>query len=185
MQAVQTLRQLGVEELNLPLPKIVVVGDQSTGKSSLIEAMSEIKVPRSAGTCTRCPLEMNITESSTSKWSCEVYLCKKYIYEGYLQVPGNRLRRSEGATKERPLGPWIQQDPESYHFATVESKEQLPSILRLAQLATLNPDGEYEAYLPGEYCRYWDAPGRRRLSSHARTRLVSSPRSTPTNTLQS
>jgi len=40
-----------VEDLDLPHPKIVVVGDQSTGKSSLIEGMSEIKVLRSAGTC--------------------------------------------------------------------------------------------------------------------------------------
>ena len=50
---VTDLRQLGIEGLQVPLPKIVVVGDQSAGKSSLIEALSEIKVPRSSGTCTR------------------------------------------------------------------------------------------------------------------------------------
>lgn len=33
------LRELGIEELGLPLPKIIVVGDQSTGKSSLIEGI--------------------------------------------------------------------------------------------------------------------------------------------------
>ena len=52
-RAVQNLRHLGVEDLVLPLPKIVVVGDQSTGKSSLIEGISEIKVPRKLGVCTR------------------------------------------------------------------------------------------------------------------------------------
>lgn len=33
------LRKLGIEELGLPLPKLIVVGDQSTGKSSLIEGI--------------------------------------------------------------------------------------------------------------------------------------------------
>ena len=39
MQIIQNLRHLGVERYVLPLPKICVVGDQSTGKSSLIEAL--------------------------------------------------------------------------------------------------------------------------------------------------
>ncbi len=50
---VKDLHKLGLEDLNVPLPKIVVVGDQSAGKSSLVEALSEIKVPRDTGTCTR------------------------------------------------------------------------------------------------------------------------------------
>jgi len=53
VQAMDKLQQLGVETSELPLPKIVVVGDQSAGKSSLVEGLSGIKVPRSSGTCTR------------------------------------------------------------------------------------------------------------------------------------
>lgn len=58
METINHLRTLGVEDIVAPLPKVVVVGDQSAGKSSLIEAISEIKVPRSAGTCTRVCTEL-------------------------------------------------------------------------------------------------------------------------------
>ena len=151
VQAVQALRHLGVEELDLPLPKIVVVGDQSTGKSSLIEGMSEIKVPRNAGTCTRCPLEINLSESVTDTWSCEVFLVKKYIYEGALgssRTPGKSAIKSEGATRHRPLGPWTPQDVEDFHFATITAKSEVEGVLHLAQLATLNPSSPYEKFLP-------------------------------------
>ena len=53
MDTINRLRQLGIEDLVVSLPKIVVVGDQSSGKSSCVEALSEIKVPRFTNTCTR------------------------------------------------------------------------------------------------------------------------------------
>jgi hypothetical protein len=39
---VNRLRASGVEDLGLPLPRIAVVGNQSAGKSSLIEAISGV-----------------------------------------------------------------------------------------------------------------------------------------------
>lgn len=145
VQGVQSLRRLGVEDLDLPLPKIVVVGDQSTGKSSLIEAISEIKVPRGAGTCTRCPLEINLTESTTQVWSCDIYLCIKYAYTGASSTRRG-FRKSEGATRNRPLGPWNSQDTHEIHFATLQSKFDVPDALRLAQLAILNPSTDHNEY---------------------------------------
>lgn len=153
MQAVQALRHLGIED-ELPLPKIAVVGDQSTGKSSLIEGMSEIKVPRGTGTCTRCPLEINLTESTDAdeQWRCQIFLRKEYVYEGNLgngRILGKTASKAEGATRSRPLGPWVQQESESFPFATLASKQDVPHVLYLAQLATLNPGSPYEKYLPG------------------------------------
>ena len=151
----QKLRHLGIEDLGLPLPKIVVVGDQSTGKSSLIEGMSEIKVPRSTGTCTRCPMEINLTQDSSHKWRCKVTIHKKFMYMGQLgtsRAGGKNMARIEGATKSRPLGPWTPQESDDYEFATITSASEVPNVLYLAQLAVLNPSHNYEdyAYVPGK-----------------------------------
>jgi hypothetical protein len=52
IQAVKNLEELHINA-TLQLPKFVVVGDQSAGKSSIVEALCDISLPRSSGTCTR------------------------------------------------------------------------------------------------------------------------------------
>lgn len=45
---VDKLRSLGVEK-DLNLPAIAVIGDQSSGKSSVLEALSGVALPRGTG----------------------------------------------------------------------------------------------------------------------------------------
>ena len=45
---------------NVKLPQIVVVGDQSAGKSSVLEALSGTPFPRAAGACTRFATEIRM-----------------------------------------------------------------------------------------------------------------------------
>src|SRR5579862_8690906 len=71
------LRDAGIENaLDVALPQIVVIGKQSAGKSSLIEAISRVKLPRATGTCTRCPMEVILRTSveSGTDWHCKVSL---------------------------------------------------------------------------------------------------------------
>jgi hypothetical protein len=82
-RVINRLRDLGIETMELEglegeplaisLPKIVLVGNQSSGKSSLIEAISEIKVPRAIDTCTKCPMEVRLCEDE-GPWTCKVSL---------------------------------------------------------------------------------------------------------------
>lgn len=53
ISAMKALDDLGIQKCDVPIPKVIVVGDQSAGKSSLIQAMTGISVPRAASTCTR------------------------------------------------------------------------------------------------------------------------------------
>ncbi|KAI9452815.1 P-loop containing nucleoside triphosphate hydrolase protein [Russula earlei] len=72
LDAVIRLRAIGAN-IDLDIPVIVVLGSQSAGKSSLIEAISGITLPRASGTCTRCPTECQLYYSS-EPWRCVVSL---------------------------------------------------------------------------------------------------------------
>ncbi|XP_066226246.1 interferon-induced GTP-binding protein Mx2 [Saccopteryx leptura] len=66
---IDSLRALGVEQ-DLALPAIAVIGDQSSGKSSVLEALSGVALPRGSGIVTRCPLVLKLKKqlSSESQW---------------------------------------------------------------------------------------------------------------------
>lgn len=50
--------------------KICVMGDQSSGKSSVLEALAGIPFPRGSGLVTRCPIRLSMKRSSQgSRWS--------------------------------------------------------------------------------------------------------------------
>ncbi|KAF2192373.1 hypothetical protein K469DRAFT_716906 [Zopfia rhizophila CBS 207.26] len=54
---------------NIKLPQIVVVGDQSAGKSSVLEAITGTPFPRAAGACTRFATEIRLRRADTRSFS--------------------------------------------------------------------------------------------------------------------
>ena len=57
LDIIAELRKCGLESI-LSLPQLVVCGDQSAGKSSLLEALTEIPFPRNDNLCTRFATEI-------------------------------------------------------------------------------------------------------------------------------
>ncbi|EJC99591.1 uncharacterized protein FOMMEDRAFT_92854 [Fomitiporia mediterranea MF3/22] len=106
----------GSAQADVDLPRIAVIGNQSAGKSSLIEAMTRITVPRSQGTCTRCPMECRLS-NSPEPFKCQIFL---RIEKDQFGLPVREV-------KETKFGPLL------------HDKRELEVMLRRAQLAILNP----------------------------------------------
>uniref|UniRef100_UPI00398F148F interferon-induced GTP-binding protein Mx3-like n=1 Tax=Pristiophorus japonicus TaxID=55135 RepID=UPI00398F148F len=69
---IDSLRAFGVDK-DLPLPAIAVIGDQSSGKSSVLEALSGVSLPRGSGIVTRCPLELKLKNiKQENVWKGEI-----------------------------------------------------------------------------------------------------------------
>ncbi|KFQ63376.1 Interferon-induced GTP-binding protein Mx, partial [Pelecanus crispus] len=69
---IDSLRALGIEK-DLALPAIAVIGDQSSGKSSVLEALSGVALPRGNGIVTRCPLELKLKRTpATQAWKGKI-----------------------------------------------------------------------------------------------------------------
>ncbi|PBK80191.1 hypothetical protein ARMGADRAFT_1003277 [Armillaria gallica] len=109
----------------IELPRIVVIGNQSAGKSSVVEAISGITVPRDAGTCTRCPMECRLA-SSEDPWCCQISI--RYEFE-----PNGEMRLKD--VIEHKFGDLIMK------------KTEVELMLRRAQWAVLNPELSYEHIL--------------------------------------
>lgn len=58
---------LNVLQEGIQLPTLVVIGDQSLGKSSVLESLTGISLPRGEGICTRVPLIMKLQNHSETK----------------------------------------------------------------------------------------------------------------------
>ncbi|PVI00832.1 P-loop containing nucleoside triphosphate hydrolase protein [Periconia macrospinosa] len=122
---VTKLEDLGLQQ-DLPLPKCIVLGEQSTGKSSVIEAISGITTPRSTDTCTRCPLFINMEESKAgSDWYAEVTLRKEYNFDG---------------KNRRKFPGWVPNpNPNQELIGSAHSLNELEAVIAAAQTAALNP----------------------------------------------
>jgi len=53
--------------INIELPQIIVIGDQSSGKSSVLEAISRIKFPAKSGLGTRITTKLVLRNSASPK----------------------------------------------------------------------------------------------------------------------
>uniref|UniRef100_A0A673GU36 Interferon-induced GTP-binding protein Mx2-like n=1 Tax=Sinocyclocheilus rhinocerous TaxID=307959 RepID=A0A673GU36_9TELE len=95
---IDTLRSVGIQK-DLALPTIVVIGDQSSGKSSVLEALSGIALPRGSGIVTRCPLELRLRNVTGGvSWKAKIIefgdpsLVEKHVEEAQNELAGKGVK---------------------------------------------------------------------------------------------
>ncbi|KAL5512506.1 hypothetical protein ACEPAG_3159 [Sanghuangporus baumii] len=120
------LRSVGAQS-EIDIPQIAVIGDQSTGKSSLLHRISGVPVQRSSGTCTRVPSEIILKEATHGSWECIISI--RYIRD----ASGTRL----GKPRTEQFG--------SRMTNPIEVKDRMAH----AQLACLNPSRQCSDFLDG------------------------------------
>ncbi|TEY30486.1 hypothetical protein BOTCAL_0867g00010 [Botryotinia calthae] len=140
---IDTLSKLGNYDVEhvVDLPKIIVIGDQSAGKSSLISRLSEMSLPTNSGCCTRCPA--NIITKPAETWSCTISLRQKFGY----RKPKNQIKDKE-ATKSNPFPPWFEQELVTKEFIRITDKSKLENAMKWAQIALLNHNQDYDQFIP-------------------------------------
>ncbi|EGP91349.1 uncharacterized protein MYCGRDRAFT_32808 [Zymoseptoria tritici IPO323] len=82
IQGMQKLSSLSIDAAVPSLPKFIVVGDQSAGKSSMVEGLGDIKLPRGQGTCTRVPTHITTTSAvwNNAAWTAKISLHRSYVF---------------------------------------------------------------------------------------------------------
>ncbi|KAI0133799.1 dynamin family protein [Xylariales sp. AK1849] len=144
------LQKLGIQHV-AQLPELVMVGDQSAGKSSLMSGLAELDLPRSEGVCTRCPIHIRLSRSNDPHWSCTVSLQQEYDYK----PPGRPIKKTD-VTKTHPFFPWVPKPQRIVKvFKTVHDKDDIEDVLRWAQVAILNHNMNPDLFVPdkGAYAK--------------------------------
>ncbi|KAF9914985.1 hypothetical protein FBU30_002266, partial [Linnemannia zychae] len=61
---INKIRSYGLNKM-ITIPQIAILGDQSSGKSSVLEAITKLTFPRNIETCTRFATQVSIRYSDT------------------------------------------------------------------------------------------------------------------------
>ncbi|KAI9234012.1 MAG: P-loop containing nucleoside triphosphate hydrolase protein [Podila humilis] len=68
---INKIRSYGINRM-LTIPQIAILGDQSSGKSSVLEAITKLTFPRNIETCTRFATQVNLRRSEQTEMSAHI-----------------------------------------------------------------------------------------------------------------
>jgi GTP-binding protein EngB required for normal cell division len=81
LDTIDSLRDLSIGGI-VDLPQIIVVGDQCSGKSSVLEAISRVHFPVSDGICTRFPTELVLRRAPKESTDLRIRFASESLADG-------------------------------------------------------------------------------------------------------
>ena len=106
LNVIDSLRTLGISSEGVKLPTIVVVGDQSHGKSSVLESLAGIDLPRGTGVVTRVPLILRLQRADKESILLEhegqkaEYVARERVAEAVLRATDILAGKNKGVTNK-------------------------------------------------------------------------------------
>ncbi|KAF3782317.1 Dynamin-related protein 4C [Nymphaea thermarum] len=77
LDTIDELRRLNIQNIGIQIPSIVVIGDQSSGKSSVLESLARVKLPKGMKMCTRMPLVLQMKDHPSPNLEMELVFGKE------------------------------------------------------------------------------------------------------------
>ncbi|KAG9333421.1 hypothetical protein JZ751_012681, partial [Albula glossodonta] len=130
---IDSLRQIGIER-DVALPAIAVIGDQSSGKSSVLEALSGVALPRGSGILTRCPLVLKLKRlKGRAQWKAVISYKGQLISFDDPRLVESHIREAQNKLAGKDVG--ICEDPISLEISSHDVCDltliDLPGIARV------------------------------------------------------
>ncbi|XP_078088030.1 interferon-induced GTP-binding protein Mx-like [Mustelus asterias] len=132
INTIDEMRSMGIDK-EFSLPTIAVIGDQSSGKSSVLEMLSDVALPRGNGIVTRCPLELKLKKIGDNRpWKGQI------SYRDYVKTLDNVYQVEDEILKAQDILTEVTNISSELISLQVESKNapdltliDLPGIIRV------------------------------------------------------
>lgn len=112
LDAIDKLRSQGVSHYDISLPQLIVCGDQSSGKSSVLEGLTRLRFPTKDGLCTTFATELVLRKEHQVKISCSI-------------VPGRKRSQAQIRELSKFKRTYTSRDGFSFPSLLDEAKESM------------------------------------------------------------
>lgn len=112
LDAIDKLRNQGLGHYNISLPQLIVCGEQSSGKSSLLEGLTRLRFPTGDGLCTTFATELVLRKDSAVDITCTI-------------VPGKERSQAERRELSKFSRRFTSREEMSFPALVQQAKEQM------------------------------------------------------------